>query len=277
MGTGRANGLHKRRKPTRLVDGLIKGFFDLFHASIVDRKSINESAPIYRMEKMSIHAIIRSHRLRLGMTEQQLADRVGVTRAAVQQWEREGGTAPRRTKQADVAAALGISLSELLGTAETGAMLPTPAPAAHEPSNVAPAPALRASRQIPVVGEVKGGDHGYLDELQYPVGYGEGTVDFPSSDPMAYALRVRGDSMHPRYRAGEFVVVEPSVEALPGDDVVVALVDGRKLLKELGWCRDGELQLLSVNNHFGPMTLERAWIASIHLVAGRVRRCAINK
>ncbi len=65
MGAGRANGLHKRRKPTRLVDGLIKGFFDLFHASIVDRKSINESATIYRMEKMSIHAINRSHRLRV--------------------------------------------------------------------------------------------------------------------------------------------------------------------------------------------------------------------
>lgn len=144
-------------------------------------------------------------------------------------------------------------------------------------SNVEPAPALRTFRQIPVVGEVKGGDHGYLDELQYPVGHGEGTVDFPTADPMAYALRVRGDSMHPRYRAGEFVVVEPSVEALPGDDVVVALVDGRKLLKELGWWRDGELQLLSVNNHFGPMTLESKWIASIHLVAGRVRRGAINK
>ena len=66
MGAWCVDGLHKRRKPTRLVDGLIKGFFDLFHGSIVDRKSINESAPIYRMEKMSIHAIIRSHRLRLG-------------------------------------------------------------------------------------------------------------------------------------------------------------------------------------------------------------------
>lgn len=173
-----------------------------------------------------------------------------------------------------LARALGVTLEQLMSD-DMDALAPD-APT-HEPSNVAPAPALRASRQIPVVGEVKGGDHGYLEELQYPVGHGDGTVDFPTTDPMAYALRVRGDSMHPRYRAGEFVVVEPSVEALPGDDVVVALVDGRKLLKELGWWRDGELQLLSVNNHFGPMTLERTWIASIHLVAGRVRRCAINK
>lgn len=156
-----------------------------------------------------------------------------------------------------------------------GSMHPALAPEVI--SDVAPALALRASRQIAVVGEVKGGDHGYLEELQYPVGHGEGTVDFPTADPLAYALRVRGDSMHPRYRAGEFVVVEPSVEALPGDDVVVALYDGRKLLKELGWRRDGEVQLLSVNNHFGPMTLECAQIATMQLVAGRVRRGAINK
>lgn len=64
---------------------------------------------------MSIHSTIKQQRQRLGLTEQQLADRVGVTRAAVQQWEREGGTAPKRLKQAAVAEALGISVAELMG------------------------------------------------------------------------------------------------------------------------------------------------------------------
>lgn len=144
-------------------------------------------------------------------------------------------------------------------------------------SNVESAPQMRQRKGVPVVGEVKGGDDGYLDELQYPVGHGEGTVDYPTADPNAYALRVRGDSMHPRYRAGEFIVVEPSIAALPGDDVVVALRDGRKLLKELNWQRDGEVQLLSVNTHFGPLTLPEADIHFIQLVAGRVRRSAIAK
>lgn len=63
---------------------------------------------------MSVHSTIRSNRLRLGLTEQQLANRVGVTRAAVQQWEREGGTAPKRAKQAAVAQALGITVAELM-------------------------------------------------------------------------------------------------------------------------------------------------------------------
>ena len=69
---------------------------------------------------MSIHARIKEGRLRLKLTEQQFADQVGVTRAAVQQWERENGTAPRRSKQEKVAQVLGISVAELV----TGAAAP---------------------------------------------------------------------------------------------------------------------------------------------------------
>lgn len=144
-------------------------------------------------------------------------------------------------------------------------------------SNVESAPNLKDVSRVPVVGEVKGGDDGYLDELQYPVGHGDGFVDYPASDPQAYALRVRGDSMYPRYKAGEFIVVEPSLEAQPGDDVVVSLKDGRKLLKELNWIRDGEVQLLSSNNHFGPMTIQLEDVLYIQLVSGRARRSSFHK
>jgi phage repressor protein C with HTH and peptisase S24 domain len=144
-------------------------------------------------------------------------------------------------------------------------------------SNVEDAPVLKENRLVPVVGEVKGGDDGFLEELQYPVGHGEGCVDYPTSDTAAYALRVRGDSMHPRYRAGEFIVVTPSIAAQPSDDVVVALKDGRKLLKVLNWIQDGEIQLLSVNNHFGPLTLQLSEVEFVHLVDGRVRRSAFHR
>lgn len=146
-----------------------------------------------------------------------------------------------------------------------------------EPSNVAQAPALRTARQIPVVGEVKGGDDGYLHELQYPVGHGDGFVEYWCRDGNAYALRVRGDSMHPRYRAGEFVVVTPSIEAQQGSDVVVALKDGRKLLKQLNWKRGDEIQLLSINNHFAPMTISLDAVLAVHRVAGAVGSDALVK
>lgn len=127
-----------------------------------------------------------------------------------------------------------------------------------------------------MVGEVKGGDDGYLEELEYPVGHGEGFVLYPTNDPNAYAVRVRGDSMHPRYRAGEFVIVEPNIEPQEGDDVVVACTNGKKMLKQLNWRRDGEIQLLSINNGYGPLTVYEHEIQAIQLVAGRARRNALQ-
>lgn len=148
---------------------------------------------------------------------------------------------------------------------------------AHLLTDVETAPELINSGKVPVVGEVKAGLDGYLEELQYPVGHGDGTVDYWTKDRSAYALRVRNDSMHPRYRAGEFVVVTPSVEAISGNDVVVCCHDGRKLLKQLNWIRDGELQLLSINGDYGPMTMAVSDVLSIHRVAGSVGRDAFTK
>lgn len=62
---------------------------------------------------MTISRRIREGRARLQMTEQEFADAVGVTRGAVQQWER-GTTAPTRKNQPAVARLLGITVGELM-------------------------------------------------------------------------------------------------------------------------------------------------------------------
>lgn len=144
-----------------------------------------------------------------------------------------------------------------------------PQDAAHvvvEHSNVDAAPELKKSRRIPITGSVRGGDDGYLVQDNTP----DGWVEYWTGDPHAYALRIRGDSMHPRYRAGEFVVITPSIEAQPGRDVVVKLVCGKCLLKQLNWTRGDEVQLLSINNGYAPMTIPREEIECIDRVAGSV-------
>jgi phage repressor protein C with HTH and peptisase S24 domain len=138
------------------------------------------------------------------------------------------------------------------------------------------APDVRPYRQIPVVGEVQGGDGGYLVELEYPVGHGDGVIEWIVGDPEAYALRVRGDSMRPRYRPGEFVLVQPNVVAQPGDDVVVICKDGRKMLKELAWIRDDEAQFVSINTDYAPITIRLADIDSIQS-AGHCPRSAFKR
>lgn len=151
------------------------------------------------------------------------------------------------------------------------------APVADRNETLEDAPSIKPNRRIPLVGEVKAGMDGFLEELQYPVGHGDGYVMWPTSDSNAYALRVRGDSMHPRYRAGEFVIVEPTVEAPLGEDVVVILHDGRKMLKVLNWMREDEIQLLSINDGFAPMTLPVGDVRAIHYAAGRAPRSALVK
>lgn len=161
-------------------------------------------------------------------------------------------------------------------SSEKVAQHPQPA-APPEPSNVESGLDLKAFRAVPHVGEVKGGQDGYFEELQYPTGHGDGVIDYPTTDRNAYALRVRGDSMHPRYRAGEYIVVEPSIEPQPGEDVVVICRDGRKLLKTLAWTRGGSVSLLSINNGHAPVTLDLADIERMHTVAGVVPARALRK
>lgn len=165
---------------------------------------------------------------------------------------------------------IGESSADDLNAAFPGWLDDDHAAPATPASNIDPAPDLRPGSRVPVVGSVKGGPDGYMDELQYPVGVGEGFVEYWTPDKTAYALRVKGDSMHPRYRAGEIIVVTPSIEPVPGRDVVVKLKDGQKLLKQLNWIKSGEVQLLSINNGYAPMTIDLQDIDSIHRVGGSV-------
>lgn len=56
----------------------------------------------------------------------------------------------------------------------------------------------------------------------------------PALDGMRYmALRMPNHDMRPRIRAGEAVVYDTHAPAEPGDDVVVCLVDGGSIVREL--------------------------------------------
>jgi len=139
------------------------------------------------------------------------------------------------------------------------------------------APTVGRFKRVPIVGTVQGGPDGYLEEAGYPVGHGDGVVEYPARDPNAYALRVRGDSMRPRIKSGEFIIVEPNTPAKPGDDVVVICSDGRKMVKEFLYQRDGELCFGSISNGFPPVTLLSSDIDAIHIVAAIVPRGAFYK
>jgi len=139
---------------------------------------------------------------------------------------------------------------------------------------LSPAPKLIESSGVPVVGTVQGGDDGYLVEMEYPVGQGDGSLSHYSKDENAYGLRVKGDSMRPRIMPGEFIVCEPNRGVNPGDNVMVALFDGRRMVKEFLWRRDGEISFGSVNDAHHPITVDESMIEKMHYVAAIMPRGA---
>ena len=77
------------------------------------------------MENIQIGPFIRDVRVEQGMTQQQLADKLGVTDKAVSKWER-GVSYPDITILRELADALGVSVSELLAGKRDAQPSPVP-------------------------------------------------------------------------------------------------------------------------------------------------------
>lgn len=206
---------------------------------------------------MTLGEKIRALRLAKGMTLQAVADVFGINRASVSDWE-SGKTRPDQDRLPALARTLGTTIDDLLSNdarvAEQLGAYGVPPPG-----------------RVPVVGTAQLGDDGYWTELGHPAGVGNGYLDVPSNDRNAYAVRVVGDSMHPRIRSGEYVLCEPNHPYAPGDEVLVVTTDGRSMVKELLYERDGQVVLHSVNDGHGRLTLPKQQIEKIHFVAAIVK------
>lgn len=131
---------------------------------------------------------------------------------------------------------------------------------------------LPAGRYVAIVGIGQGGPDGFISIDDHPQGEGDGSIYTYSADPHAYGIRVRGDSMRPRIKSGEYIIAEPTIAPQPGDDVVVKRKDGKALVKELLWIRDDEISLGSINNGVPPITMPLSEIATVHRVAAIIPR-----
>jgi len=208
-----------------------------------------------------------------GINPTALAKATGVQQPTIHRILKGESDDPRTATVQPLADYFGVSV-EFMRTADAEAFDHGKLP---EPYEVEAAPNLRRFKNVPIVGTVEGGPDGYLEELGHPVGHGDGLIKYPAKDQNTYALRVRGESMRPRIKSGEFIVVEPNTEPNPGDDVVVICHDGRKMVKELLYTRDGEVTLGSINNGFKPISLQLQDIQAIHYVAAIVPRGAFYK
>ena len=203
---------------------------------------------------MTIHARIKAARKAKGMTEQQLADLIGVTRAAVQQWEREEkGTAPKRTIQGKVAQALGISLAELLGTeAPYGEWA---VPVAH---TLPESPALEPGElvvRVPLLSNAAsmgtGSDVLHDDILVGQIDLSERWVTQrikPTSPQALRFIHAYGDSMSPTFEDGDILLVDTGMRDPKAiDGVYVMAANDRLYVKRVRQRLDGSVEISSDN------------------------------
>jgi SOS-response transcriptional repressor LexA len=195
---------------------------------------------------MSIHQRIKERREALGWSQDHLAEQVGVTRGSVQHWEREvGGTAPSRRRLQKVAAVLGLSTAELVGDA----------------SNVQAGPEVRGL--VPLLSAVQAGSYKMHVDNFHPGDGGEERIS--TTVPVkrhTFALRVEGDSMLPDFVPGAILIVEPDMEASPGDFVIAKNDDGDTTFKQL--IKDGgEWMLKPLNERYPIKPLGKSKIVGV--------------
>lgn len=171
---------------------------------------------------MSINKRIKERRLALGLASHKaLAELVGVTWQTVQQWEKEGGTAPNRSRIDAVAAALGVS-AEWLRTGNQSDNLRAIG-SAGDPGNAFDknvTPVSGGNKPIPVLSAIQAGAMKEISQ-PYPVGEGQSTIYVDADySRWAFGLVIEGDSMQPDFLPGDVVIIEPEWDPRPGDYVV---------------------------------------------------------
>lgn len=185
-----------------------------------------------------IESIAKAKGLPVG---QELAAMLGVSYETLRKW-RAGATAPNRNRAADIAKLLEVPEAEFMHS--TSGEMPSLAAMPPPPSG----PPMRASRAVPVIGRTQGGlPERIWDDGGHPVGASDEYAEAATPDPHAFACRVVGDSMIPKYMPGSYALVEPSVAPEIEDDVLVRLATGETMLKRLVGRRGG-IRLGSYNS-----------------------------
>ncbi|MBP5054947.1 XRE family transcriptional regulator [Pseudomonas chlororaphis] len=228
------------------------------------------------MNNETLGSRIKRLRKLKGISQQALAEVCGwSSQSRIGNYERDLRE-PSLTDLILLAPALGVSVAELVSGVDSKdlkASLLNADPMILAWSPKSPADAVKlvgATKEgvVPVVGTAKLGMDGYFEALDFPVGHGDGYLLIHSDDPNAYGLKVIGDSMHPRIKNGEFVLIEPNKTFIAGDEVMVKTHDGRSMIKEFIYLRDGVYRFDSVNQDHSPIHLAQVEVDKVHLVSG---------
>lgn len=232
------------------------------------------------MQKTHFGRWLKARREKLGYTQRQTAEEVGVTIPTIRNWE-HSERLPRLTmgSKAALARLMRLSLEDLEAIGEgrkTDVPLAEPEPAPPPPSanttriaNYTDAEHLLPHRELLIPKNISGGriPHEFID------------------DPEAYCWIIANDSMEAPdgYRTGDVVLISPAMEPKPNDDVLVKLRgEIHQKVRRLVPPRRTDLpqpegkrwlMLIPLNNRYPPDLVSEDEIESMHKLICIVLRC----
>lgn len=201
---------------------------------------------------------IRELREALGLSQSGLARRVGVTPQALQQLEDGKVRDPRYI----------VALAEILGV--------PPAALGRDGATGAARQSYRIQHEqlgrkdLPVYASAQGGPDGSMVFSYDPIEWRE-RPSILENVPDAFAMYVVNDSMEPRYRQGDLLLVHPRRPVRPGNDVLCVRVSENRehlaMIKQLVRMNTKEIVLQQFNPK-KEIIVSRRDLASLHRVLG---------
>lgn len=182
---------------------------------------------------MTLGQKIRSARLRAGLSQKDLANRLSVTRETIAQWESDS-TKPKPDRLRRLAAVLQLDFQELLNHYSSEENVMTLATDTLKlPPSLGATPVTFGEADLPVVGVAKGGAEGVLVI----------TIDLTPIDmtyrppqlrnvPDAFAVYAVGDSMAPMYYAGQTLWIHPHREPVAENGVLIVKTNDEAIIKQ---------------------------------------------
>ena len=130
---------------------------------------------------------------------------------------------------------------------------------------------------IPVINRVSAGYPKDFTDLSYPPRVADNYVSCPDvHDRDAFAARVHGDSMTPKYRQGDIVIFSPTLPPRDGDDCFVRFSDGHTTFKRVFFesAEEGKsvLRLQPRNERYRPQVVPSQNVTGLYRAVYRYQR-----
>lgn len=215
-------------------------------------------SPFRSSQEMNFGDLLAFHREKAGLTQQQLADRLGIQYQQVSAYERNVAF-PRKGRLIQVCEILNASYAEMaegkFRTQNPG--LPDEAFSPVKPRRLPP---------IPIIGQAAAGV-GLFPNLDDTEVAADEYIERPDDlkEEQVYGLRVYGDSMTPVVKPGSVVIASQDTSCHNGDLAVVVTHNGEAMIKVV-YYKGEDLQLVSTNPAYPERIIPREEVLHLHPV-----------